>query len=81
MTHHTISARDANQQFSRLLRQVEEEGEEVPITRRGTPVARLVPAEGEADRRAQAVAELRRVLRGGYRMGGATFNRDEAYER
>jgi prevent-host-death family protein len=38
----TMSLRDANQQFARLIRDVAE-GEEVVITRRGEPVARLVP--------------------------------------
>lgn len=45
----TISARDANQQFSRLLAQVEA-GESFVITKRGVPVARLVP-EPEPTRR------------------------------
>lgn len=43
----TISARDANQRFSRLLGDVEAGGE-VLITKRGRPVAWLVPAAGSA---------------------------------
>jgi len=37
-----ISPREANQAFSRCIREVEA-GEEITITRRGQPVARLVP--------------------------------------
>ena len=38
----TITARDANQHFSRLLREVAE-GKSFVITHRGLSVARLVP--------------------------------------
>ena len=38
----TITLREANQAFSRCIREVEA-GEEVTITRRGQPVARIVP--------------------------------------
>jgi len=61
----TISLREANQAFSRCIREVEA-GEEFTITRKGQPVARLVPvshkrvltAEQEAARaRARAIME------------------------
>ena len=38
----TISLREANQAFARCIREVEA-GEEYVITRKGQPVARLVP--------------------------------------
>jgi prevent-host-death family protein len=38
----TMTLRDANQCFSRCIREVEA-GEEITITRRGEPVARIVP--------------------------------------
>jgi prevent-host-death family protein len=38
----TISARDANHHFSRVLREVEG-GKEFVVTRDGVPVARIVP--------------------------------------
>ena len=38
----TITLREANQAFSRCIREVEA-GEEITITRRGEPVARIVP--------------------------------------
>ena len=42
----TVSAREANQQFSEIL-EAAVGGEEVTITRRGVPVARLVPVSRE----------------------------------
>lgn len=46
----TVTARDANQHFSRLLREVAE-GKSFVITHRGRPVARLVPEPASDDRR------------------------------
>jgi len=42
----TITLREANQTFSRCVREVEA-GEEITITRKGRPVARLVPVGGK----------------------------------
>ncbi|MGH6912754.1 MAG: type II toxin-antitoxin system Phd/YefM family antitoxin, partial [Geminicoccales bacterium] len=42
----TVSAREANQQFSRLLGEVAA-GEEVVITHRGKPVATILPYRGQ----------------------------------
>jgi prevent-host-death family protein len=77
-----ISAREANQQFARIL-QLAAEGQEVTITRRGKPVAKLVPAgepasaDGERQRR-----EVIDWLRSGPVAGEApAWTRDELYER
>ena len=79
----TVSAREANQGFSKLLQAVVE-GEEVIITRRGKPVARLAPIEGAA-RNAEREAEIDRLiahLREGVDLGEpVTWTRDELYER
>ena len=45
----SVSAREANQQFSRILRDVEA-GAEILVTRRGRPVARIVPAQTPGER-------------------------------
>ncbi len=60
----TVGAFDAKTHLSSLLKRVAK-GEEVLITRRGVPVARLVPAE-EPDRRdvADAIRELRSIREG-----------------
>jgi prevent-host-death family protein len=78
----TVSARDANQKFSKLLAEVAG-GREVLITRHGKPVARLVPVSGEREsaERAAAIKRLRARMKRGLSLGGARFNRDELYDR
>lgn len=80
----TVSAREANQQFSKLL-EAAVEGEEVTITRRGVPVAKLVPlltdeALKECERRRRAAMEWLRTtpLKGGTLD---EWTRDELYDR
>jgi prevent-host-death family protein len=78
----TVSAREANQQFSRLLGEVAE-GEEVVITRRGRPVATLAPYRGRPmtpERRA-ALERLMELVEKGFPMGGIRATRDEMHER
>jgi prevent-host-death family protein len=76
----TISAREANQSFSKLLAEVAA-GNEVVITRRGRPVAKLSPYVEMSPERAVAAERLMSRLRRGARLGGARVNRDEIYER
>ena len=57
----TVSARDANQQFSKILKAAAG-GEEVTITQRGVPVAKLVPVPRE-DAQAVAAAAAERERR------------------
>lgn len=45
-----ISASEANQQFSEMLREVQE-GESYVVLSRGRPVARVVPVDRDAERR------------------------------
>jgi prevent-host-death family protein len=80
----SVSAREANQQFSRLLRDVEA-GAEILVTRRGQPVARIVPARSSRERRLtpeQEAAHARSMerLRKGWDLGGGKFSRDELYD-
>lgn len=46
----TITARDANHHFSRVLREVES-GKQFVVTRNGVPVARIVPEVARDGRR------------------------------
>jgi prevent-host-death family protein len=79
----TVSIRDANQQFSRLIKEVEA-GETVVITRQGKPVAELAPRKvsrfDDPEFRAR-FEQLRRRLRewprDGYRLG--TITEDDKY--
>jgi len=78
----TVSAREANQQFSRLLGEVAR-GEEIVITRRGQPVATMVPYRGRAmtpERRA-AIERMMARVKEGVHLGGIRAIRDEMHER
>ena len=67
-----IRATEAKARLAELLRAVEA-GETVSITRRGKPVAHLVPAPGrERDRRKEAVARFRERRRRWRRIGVST---------
>lgn len=78
----TVSARDANQSFSKLLAEVEA-GEEVVITKRGVPVARVVPVRRPLEGEARDAAYRRMIerMKAGVPMGGRRFTRDEMHER
>lgn len=58
----TIGAKDAKTRFTELLARVAD-GEEITITRHGSPVARLVPAYpvSSAERRREAVLAMREL--------------------
>ena len=73
-----VGAFDAKTHLSSLLDKVSR-GEEVLITRRGLPVATLIPAvRSEQARTEDAIQELR-ALRAGLRLGGLDWKvlRDE----
>jgi len=80
----TVTSREANQQFARILREVEA-GAEIVVTRRGVPVARIAPARQDGVRRLTpeqeaAVERTRQRLKKGWPLGGAKFDRDEIYD-
>ncbi len=67
-----VGAFDAKTHLSSLLNKVAQ-GEEVLITRRGIPVARLVPAEkADRSRVAQTIRRLR-ALRQGVELRGLSW--------
>lgn len=79
----SVSAREANQSFSRLLGEVEG-GNDVIITRRGKPVAVLSAYREPAmtPERQAAVARAIALLDNAPRLGTARrFTRDEMHER
>jgi prevent-host-death family protein len=76
-----VSAREANQAFSRILQEAEG-GEAVLITRRGRPVAVLAPYGAYRPReREQAIERAVELMRKGLPLGGRRFTRDEMHER
>ena len=80
---HTISAAEANRQFSSLLRQVSQ-GETITVLSHGRPVATISPAT-EADEsghdRANARARLLARLNREPAAGERSWNRDELCDR
>jgi prevent-host-death family protein len=76
-----VSAREANQAFSRILQEAEG-GTEVVITRRGKPAAVLSPFAAHRSReREQAIERAIALMRKGLPIGGRRFTRDEMHER
>ena len=78
----TVSAREANQSFAQLLKSAEA-GEEIVVTKRGKPVARLTPYQKRSDaERQMARAELLEMLREARDLGYTDpGTRDEMHER
>ena len=80
---HRINLREANQNLSRYVREAEN-GEEIIITRRGKPVARLVPAQGAVALSQEQVEARKRCLtrmRQGYPLGGKRIQRGDLHGR
>jgi len=78
-----VSIRDANQHLSRYLEQVEQ-GVEVIITRRGKPIARVLPIESRlhlSDTQRAARERLRECMERGYALGGVRADRETLHER
>lgn len=81
----TVTAREANQSFSKLLADVEA-GETIVITKHGRQVAELKPVEvkeeDEASRQARLRAFIEQLREGlAYEGEGPPFTRDEMHER
>jgi prevent-host-death family protein len=75
----TVSAADANRQFSSLLRDVAT-GEVVTILARGKPVATMAPVSAQDGPRQGAKASLLQRLRQQQPTGKRDWNRGELYE-
>ena len=69
-----VGAFDAKTHLSSLLDRVIQ-GDEVLITRRGTPVAKLVPAGYARKAKAVAAIEKLRAIRRDVRLGGLDWRR------
>ena len=79
----TVSLMTANQEFSKLVREVER-GEGFLITGRGRPVAKLVPhSAGKAADPEWTAAHPRMMARltEGASLGGLRIERDELHDR
>ncbi len=78
-----IPLRTANQEFSRLIKDVEN-GEAFVITRRGKPIARLEPHTADKSDDPEWMAAYDRMVNGmeaGVSLGGLRIDRDDLYDR
>ncbi len=75
-----VSAREANQKFSQMLREVRN-GETYIITSHDTPVAKIMPVDSFDRASAAAQRSLFERLRGQRPVKVAKWSRDELYER
>jgi len=75
----TVSASEANRQFSRILRAVEA-GETVIVTSHGRPVARIAPVDEEKERLGARRRLLEWLAEQPVRSVGS-WSRAELYER
>jgi prevent-host-death family protein len=81
----TISAAEANRQFSRVLREVREEGASYTVTSHGEPVAQIVPANTaqtaeQKSRRDEEWKQLLERLRNQPARDLGKWSRDELYD-
>jgi len=83
----TLNLRDANQQFSKLVREIEATGEGVLVLRDGKPAIRMLPAEEKPRRfsadRQRAIEELLESMKhpGRSAPDAPHLTRDELHER
>ena len=79
----SVTLRDANQNFAKLVREAEG-GKEFVITRRGKPVAKLAPVSSKrvlTPAQEKALERTRKRLMKGWDLGIGKLNRDELHER
>ena len=75
----TVTASDANREFSSFLREVSH-GEVITVTSRGRPVAIITPARAAGRQREVARQRLIERLRTQKATGARGWSRDELYE-
>lgn len=76
-----ITAREANQRFASLLAEVERTGAGFIVTKRGKPVARILPLDTKLGLTPEQETALRRFLNRSWDLGIESLNRDELHER
>ena len=80
----TMNLRDANQQFSKLVREVEQTGETVTILRNGKPAVKITSVtESRRGRTAEQEAALARIFdrqNHGSSPEGWRFNREDLWD-
>lgn len=80
----TVTATEVRQGLSRLLNEMERNGQGYLILRRGRPVARLLPAHRDKLNDPEWIAAYEHMmahLKRGAHLGGLRVNRGDLYER
>lgn len=77
----SISAADANRNFSQVLRGVREEGATYVVTSHGKPVAKIVPFEADADLSTRARETLLDRLKTAPLARAGRWKREDLYKR
>lgn len=80
----TVSLREANRDFSKLVQEIERKGDSFVITRHGRPVAHLIPhvADKHADPEWIAAFKRMKALQArGLDLGGLRVDRESLYDR
>jgi prevent-host-death family protein len=82
MSTATITAREANQQFAKVLREVAQ-GKEFVVTMRGWPVARITPAAEDGTRvpTPEQESAWQRIRAFARQLGIEKVDREELHER
>jgi len=78
-----INLREINQNLSKYISSLKA-GNDIVITKRGKPVAKLVAftdAKPLDENQRQALARLRENLKNGFHLGGKGINRDPLHQR
>lgn len=75
-----ISLREANQHFSRCIAAVER-GEEIVITRRGRPIAKIVRVAARRGLTPSQVRAWKRLKAGAARLAIGRLRREDLHER
>jgi prevent-host-death family protein len=83
-----MTMREANQQFSQVVREVQETGESVQVLRNGEPAAEIRPASSQSVKRRlspERKKALKRLLEAAhhssFKSDGKGWTREELYER
>jgi prevent-host-death family protein len=77
----SISAADANRNFSQVLRGVREEGATYVVTSHGKPVAKIVPFEADTDLSTRARETLLDRLKTAPLARAGRWKREDLYKR
>jgi prevent-host-death family protein len=76
----SVGMHEAKTNLSRLVHAAQA-GEEVVLTRRGKPVAKLEPVHGSRQKGMDAFLAMTESIHAGSGPGGRSWTRDELYER